>query len=51
MNREEEIKWLVATLKTITENLNNLANIENVTDGEFTYDEIMEQIKMIEEDK
>lgn len=44
----EEIKWLIKTLKTITENLNNIANIENITDYEFTYDKIFNRIREIE---
>ena len=35
-------------LKTITENLNNIVNIENITDGEYTYDYIMNFVKKIE---
>lgn len=44
----EEIKWLIKTLKTITENLNNIADIENITDYEFTYDKIFNRIREIE---
>ena len=46
---KEDIKWLINTLKTITENLNNIANIENITDYEFTSNDIFSQIKEIEQ--